>query len=151
MTVVKEIKIEFDYLHGPLWKDMFDVNTGEWSTGIPCIDNDKAVQALNDEAEMMYESLYSFDSCKGGCRFDEERFEQIKGQLLSIVQTLINRLSAINDGSYIIKDNASKILQPLEQTVEEKRKTLNRLESSCIPSTRSLDSFREERLSKYEG
>lgn len=33
---------------------------------------------------------------------------------------------------------------------EEMREALNRLESSCKASSRSLESFREERLSKYE-
>lgn len=37
---MKEIKIKLDYSHGPIWKEKFDVITGEWSTGIDIIDND---------------------------------------------------------------------------------------------------------------
>lgn len=33
-------KIQFDYLYGPIWKEKLDAETGEWSTDIPCIDND---------------------------------------------------------------------------------------------------------------
>jgi len=107
---MREIKIQFDYLQGPLWKERFNAKTGEWSTGIPCIDNDKAIQLLNDEAEKMYESLYSFAPGTQGCQFNRDRFEQIKPPLLSIVQTIVDRLSVINDGSYIVVDKATKNL-----------------------------------------
>ncbi len=107
---MKEIKVQFDYLHGPLWKDKLDLKTGEWSTGIERIDNDKAIQTLNDEAERMYESLFSFEPGDNGCKFNENNFEQIKGQLLSLVQTIISRLKSINDGSYTIVDNATASL-----------------------------------------
>ena len=97
---MKEIKIQFDYLNGPLWKDKVN-QFGELITGIPCIDNDKAVQTLNDEAERMYDSLYSFDS-SNSCVFNNEKFYQIKSQLLSLVQTLIVRLNTLNDGTFKI-------------------------------------------------
>ena len=106
---MKEIKIQFDYLNGPLWKDKVN-QFGELITGIPCIDNDKAVQTLNDEAERMYDSLYSFDS-SNSCVFNNEKFYQIKSQLLSLVQTLIVRLNTLNDGTFTIIDKATKILQ----------------------------------------
>ena len=108
---MKEIKIQFDYLHGPLWKEKLDVKTGEWSTGIPCIDEDKAIQLLNDEAEKMYGSLFLFNDGTDGCRFDEDRFIQIKPELLSIVQTIIDRLSLINDGTYVVIDKATEVLK----------------------------------------
>ncbi len=103
----KQIRIEFDYLHGPLWKDKLDLNTGHWYTGIEKIDNDETLQSLNDEAEKMYESLYSFD---GRYKFDDNKYSEIKDQLLSIVQTIKDRLSLLNDGSFEIVDNATKQL-----------------------------------------
>ncbi len=106
----KEIKIQFDYLNGPLWKDKFNVKTGEWTTGIPCVDDDKALQVLNDEAGKMYESLYSFNTGGRGCQFDYDKYIQIKKQLLSIVQTIIDRLEAINDGTFVVADKATKSL-----------------------------------------
>ncbi len=106
----KEIKIQFDYLNGPLWKDKLNVKTGEWTTGIPSIDNDKALQVLNDEAEKMYESLYSFNDDDSGCQFNNDKFIQIKAQLLSIVQTIIERLAALNDGTFVVIDKATKSL-----------------------------------------
>ncbi len=108
--MMKEIKIQFDYLNGPLWKDRFDIKTSKWSTGIACIDEDKAIQILNDEAERMYEALYVFNAETKGCQFNNDGFDQIKAQLLSIVQTIISRLSAINDGSFVVVDKATQTL-----------------------------------------
>ena len=81
-----EIKLKLDYSHGPIWKDKFDVATGQWLTGVDIIDNDKALQVLNDEAEQLYRSLYSFDTNGTACFFDENKFIQIKDQLLSLIQ-----------------------------------------------------------------
>jgi len=57
---MKELRIKFDFSHGPIWKDQYNVVTGEWSTGIDVIDSDKALNVLNEEAEKEYSSLYSF-------------------------------------------------------------------------------------------
>ncbi len=108
---MKEVKIQFDYLNGPLWKERLDIKTGKWSTGIPCVDEDKAIQLLNDEAEKMYGALYSFDDEAHGCQFDNDRFAQIKAQLLSIVQTIIARLYVINDGTFTVIDKATQTLK----------------------------------------
>ena len=53
-----KLRIIFDFSHGPIWKDKYDIATGEWSTGIEVIDNDKALSILNEEAEKEYSSLY---------------------------------------------------------------------------------------------
>ena len=108
---MKELVIQFDYLNGPLWKDKFDIETGEWTTGITCVDNDAAIQILNAEAGKMYESLYSFDSYGKGCVFNSEKFNQIKSSLKAIVETIVDRLSTINDGSYVVIDRATTMLQ----------------------------------------
>ncbi len=104
---MKEVKIEFDYLHGPIWKEKLNVKTGKWSTGISCIDNDSFIQSLNDKAAMIYESLYSFDT---ECVFDNEEFDRVKGQLLDLVQKIISHLDEINDGSFVVIDKASDML-----------------------------------------
>lgn len=98
---MKKIHIKLDYSHGPIWKDHFDIVTGEWSTGIKIIDEDTALQVLNDKAESLYSSLYSFEN---GFLFDEKGFESIKPALLSLIQTILMRLNEINDGSYVVND-----------------------------------------------
>ncbi len=106
----KEIIIQFDFSHGPLWKDKLDLETGAWTTGIPCIDNDMELQSINDETANMYNSLYSFNDVGGGCQFDETRFGEIKAQLRSLVSAMIERLAEINDGSFIVVDKTNQIL-----------------------------------------
>lgn len=100
---MKTIKIKFDYTHGPIWKDHFDPVTGEWSTGVAVIDQDKALQLLNAEASRIYSSFYSFDGTEA-CSFDQVAYNAHKQELLSIIQTIILRLTIINDGSYCIVD-----------------------------------------------
>ena len=53
-----KLRIKFDFSHGPIWNDKYDIATGEWSTGIEVIGNDKALSILNDEVEKEYSSLY---------------------------------------------------------------------------------------------
>ena len=103
LYVMKTIKIQFDYTHGPIWKDHFNPVTGEWSTGIAVIDEDKALQLLDAEASRIYSSFYSFDE-KEACTFDQAAYDAHRGELLSLIQTIILRLTILNDGSYCILD-----------------------------------------------
>lgn len=50
----RTLKISLDFLAGPLWKGEFI--DGETRTGIPVIDNDAALQALNDQICELYSS-----------------------------------------------------------------------------------------------
>lgn len=101
---MKEIIIRMDYLHGPIIKDEFDVKQNQLVTGIDIIDNDLALQVLNDKAEEIYSSLYEFDKCGQPCVFNKNKFEAEKPKLLALISTIIQRLDAINDGSFIVKD-----------------------------------------------
>ncbi len=105
---MKQVVIQFDYLHGPLWKDNYDALTGEWSTGIPCIDNNEEIQELNDKAEELYESLYSFGG--DGCCFDDRKYVEVKPQLLTMARKIIDILSDINDGTFVVIDKISETL-----------------------------------------
>jgi len=102
-----ELRIKFDFSHGPIWKDKYDITTGKWSTGIDVIDNDKALAILNEEAEKEYSSLYSFDK-DGILKFDAQAFESKKESLLSLIQTIILRINSL--GSFNIIDEESKRL-----------------------------------------
>ncbi len=147
---MKEIRIEFDYLNGPVWKQKFDAETQTWSTGIDIVDNDKAIEVLNDEAAKMYESLFSFDSNTSGCVFDKAKFESTKSSLLSIVQTLLARLSMLNDGSFTVVDKATPFLnKDVEVTVSEcKPSVVDELYGIASNVSMTLDEIRDERLAK---
>ncbi len=104
-----ELKIKFDFTHGPIWKNKFDRETGEFYTGIPIVDNDKALEVLNEEASREYSSLYHYDD-DNRYIFDEDAFEQKKEDLLSLLNAIISRLNDINDGSFVIIDEETEKL-----------------------------------------
>lgn len=106
---MNELKIKFDFSHGPIWKDKFDRDTGEFYTGIAIVDNDKALNVLNEEASREYSALYHFDE-NNRYIFDEEAFEQKKTDLLSLVNAIISRLNDINDGTYVVIDEETNNL-----------------------------------------
>lgn len=106
---MKELRIKFDFSHGPIWKDKFDVRTGKWSTGIDVIDNDKALAILNEEAEKEYAALYSFDE-NGLPHFNNKAYEANKHELLSLVQTIVLRVNSLNDGTYKVIDEETEQL-----------------------------------------
>ena len=101
---MKEIIIKLDYLHGPICKDEFDLQQSQLITGVEVIDNDIALQILNNKAEEIYSSLYEFDKYGQPCIFNECKFESEKPKLLALISTIIQRLEAINDGSFVVKD-----------------------------------------------
>lgn len=101
--MAKELKIKFDFTHGPVWKDIYDPNTKTLITGISAIDQDATINELNDAAEKEYSSLYVFDDC-GIPHFDNASYQNKKTELRSLVSQIIKRANFLNDGSYIIKD-----------------------------------------------
>lgn len=108
---MKNIRIKYDFSHGPIWKDVLDLNTGKWSTGISVIDNDMALSVLDEKAEKEYTSLYSFDN-DGVLHFNDKMYKQKKNNLLSLIQTIILRINALNDGTYVVVDEETpKLLQ----------------------------------------
>ena len=108
---MKNLKIQYDFAHGPIWKDVFNSGTGKWSTGISVVDNDKALSVLDDVAEKEYSSLYSFDH-EGVLHFDNEMYQEKRENLLSLIQTIVLRLNDLNDGSFMVIDEETpKLLQ----------------------------------------
>mgnify|MGYP004457757533 CR=1 FL=1 len=108
--MMKELIIKFDFAYGPIWKDIYDPNTKTWITGIDVIDQDAALNELNDAAEKEYASLYVFDDC-GIPHFDDLSYQNKKTDLRSLVSRIIERANFLNDGSYVVKDLASRELR----------------------------------------
>ena len=106
---MKELRIKFDFSHGPIWKDRYDVRTGEWSTGIDVIDNDQTLSELNDKAEKEYTSLYFFDK-NGVLQFDAKAFDAKRNTLATLLQAIILRINSLNDGSFNVIDEESNKL-----------------------------------------
>jgi len=100
---VKTVELKLDYMQGPIW--FTDAGTGGPLTGIDIVDNDKIVIDLNKNIQDLYNSLYEFDSHNEACWFDTEKAKTKKPQLSALINKLIDRLSIINDGSYVVKND----------------------------------------------
>jgi len=94
----KEILIMLDYDGGPIWNTFPD----DLMTGIPQIDADEQLLALNCRISRKYMSYYEFDSHDEGCWFNEERQTTEREEMRDLLMQLIERLNALNDGSFTV-------------------------------------------------
>ena len=98
----KIVKIQLDYLQGPIW--ISDIETGEPITGIDIVDNDSKVIEINKKIGQRYSSYYEFDSHGQVCWFNEEQKQADTSIMLGWIKELKDRLEEINDGSFVIED-----------------------------------------------
>ena len=96
------IKLELDFLIGPIVKDVFDAEKNELVTGVAIVDSDEIIDELNNKIMSLYSSFYSFD--KDSCSFDAGVAKEHKTELVELVKQLIERLNFINDGSFEINN-----------------------------------------------
>lgn len=112
MNVEKQvIKIQLDYLQGPIW--ISDAETGEPMTGIDLIDNDAVLKSLNYKVGQMYSSYYEFDTNDAPCWFNYEKERAEKEMMLDLIAKIVARLEEINDGSFVIEDLETERLRAL--------------------------------------
>lgn len=110
---MKTLMISLDFLAGPLWKDEFI--DGETCTGIPAIDNDEALQALNDQICELHSSYYEFDSHDQACWFNEEQEKADKPLMLELLGRLNARIAELNDGSFVVDDRETPRVEALQR------------------------------------
>ncbi len=110
-TEKQVIKIQLDYLQGPIW--ISDAETGEPMMGIEQIDNDAVLKALNYKAGQMFNSYYEFDSHYVPCWFNHEKEKAEKEIMLDLIAQIVARLEEINDGSFVIEDLETERLRAL--------------------------------------
>jgi hypothetical protein len=108
---MKTLKIMLDYLFGPLWRDT--LVDGEVRTGIPVVDGDELLWAINDEISEIYCSYYEFDSHGQACWFNEEQEKKDKARMLELLGKLNTRLDEINDGSFVVDDQETPRVEAL--------------------------------------
>lgn len=126
---MKTIRLKFDFDHGPIWQEHYDSDKGIWYTGIDVIDNDIVLNELNQKAQTLYTSFYSFDG-ETACDFDKQGFERKKPELKELLCLIINRLNKINDGTFeVVDDGALKIFVTYNRetikTIKEAEKGVN--------------------------
>lgn len=107
----RTLKISLDLLAGPLRKDEFI--DGETRTGIPVINNDAALQAVNDQICELYSSYYEFDSHDQVCWFNEEQEKTDKPLMLELLGKLNARIAELNDGSFVVDDQETPRVEAL--------------------------------------
>ena len=102
--MMKRIKLQLDFLAGPLWKDVWDVEKNAETTGVPVVDGDEQLAELDAEIQALFISYYEFDSHGQACWFDEDRQKADKDKMLALLARLNQRLAEINDGSFVVDD-----------------------------------------------
>lgn len=110
-TEKQVIKIQLDYLQGPIW--MSDIDTGEPLTGIEVVDNDLEIREPNRRAGQMFSSYYEFDSHDVPCWFNSEKEKLERNTMLDLISQIKERLEEINDGSFVVEDLETERLNNL--------------------------------------
>ena len=107
----KKIDLRADFLRCPIL--LSDIDTGKVFTGIEVIDNDLIIKELNYKIGNKFNDYYEIESHDQPCWFNKEQEIKDKDLMLDLTNQLINRLNEINDGSYEVIDNITKIFKDL--------------------------------------
>ena len=103
------VKIMNEFIHSPLW--IYDED------GIidepKFIANDAKLQNLCNRAEDMFSSYYEFDSHDKPCWFNYEKERAEKNIMIELISCIKERLSEINDGSFVVEDEETERLKKL--------------------------------------
>ncbi|MCQ2772867.1 MAG: RNA helicase [Bacilli bacterium] len=108
---MKRIKLEFDFLSGPITKDVFNPETKKLATGVTVIDNDSTLETLNAMASRLFSSCYDFEVDDQPCVFNMETARKNKNEILGLLVEINKRLAEINDGSFLVDDLATKEIE----------------------------------------
>lgn len=111
MNEKPSVRIQLDYLQGPIW--ISDAATGEPMTGIEMVDHDPVLRELNHRAAQLFASYYAFDTQGVPCWFDHEKEKAEKEIMLELIGCIVQRLQAINDGSFAVEDLETERLRSL--------------------------------------
>ena len=109
---MKTIKMELDFLIGPIVKDVYGVSKKKLLTGIDVIDNDVELSELNEKASMLYSSFYVFDK-ENACNFDNMIAKEHIKELKDLIAKIKERMNELNDGSFEINDLVTDQLDKL--------------------------------------
>lgn len=110
---MKIIKLELDFLNGPIVKDIFSTSKNKLVTGIDIIDNDFELNDLNEKASALYSSFYEFDGDEA-CRFNSTIAKEHLYELRELITKIKVRLNNLNDGSFELNDMVSDQLRELD-------------------------------------
>ena len=110
---MKTLKLELDFLIGPIVKDVFSASKNKLVTGVEVIDNDLELNELNEKASALYSSFYEFDEDEA-CRFNSTIAKEHLVELKELITKIKTRLNILNDGSFELSDMITDQLRELE-------------------------------------
>lgn len=111
---MKIIKLELDFLIGPIIRDVFSASKNKLVTGVDVIDNDLELNDLNDKASALYSSFYEFDEDEA-CKFNNSIAKEHLNELKDLIDKIRHRLNILNDGSFELNDMISEQVNELYQ------------------------------------
>lgn len=106
-----KIMIKNEFMHGAIW--VFDDDG--ISTDYKLIDDDIELQELNKKTEELFNSYYEFDSHDQPVWFNEELEKKTCNIMIELISKIKDRLSIINDGTFIVEDNETDRLKKFLQ------------------------------------
>ena len=110
---MKILKLEIDYMNGPIWKDVFDPKTCEVCTGIKVIDDNEELAIMDESIQRLYSSFYIFNDDEQSVIFDKQKASENKQELIKMASELLLKINEIQDGSFTIQDNLTEELKKL--------------------------------------
>ncbi len=102
------IKIMNEFLHGAIWV---------YEDGIPSswdkIDADPTLSDLNRQTMELYASYFEFDTNGESYTYNESLERQTKGEMLSLIRKIKERLHELNNGDFEVEDYETERLMNL--------------------------------------
>lgn len=99
-----------EFLHGPIWVLNSD-GISVWK--YPLVEQDTVLKELNQKARKMFDSYYEFDSHDEPCWFNYEKEKAEKNKMLKLISDIKERLTEVNDGSFVVEDLETERLNNL--------------------------------------
>jgi len=110
---MKKIKLDLDYLSGPIWGEIYSIDLHKSITGIQVVDNDKVVQDLNTQIQDLFLSCYEFNKEGQTCLINNDKRLEIKPKMLELLTKLKTRLDEINNGTFEVEDLITPVYEKL--------------------------------------
>ena len=73
---MNRIILEFDFLNGPIYKDVYDIKNNMVITGIKEIDDNETIMLLNQEMQDLYSSFYDQNKLSEEDPFNHKKIEE---------------------------------------------------------------------------
>ncbi len=111
---MKKIIVRLDYQSGPVWRNFWKPsNQKRLFTGIDRVDTDECLINLNEEAQNLYASYFSFDKDGETCVFNTDMEKESKEKMLTLLKKIISRLNYLNEGDYLVFDEETERIKKL--------------------------------------